>query len=185
MAFQVHVVDVDLLDDDGNKHNTLQQASIVLTVSGSTAGVVLEFALNGATFTYSEGVEWSNAASDEENARLIAGAIGRDTDSPVVAEWNYGDDFVTVRARKAGRWGEGITAERTAGANVDVGGAGAGPANLADGTGSDSGPSQLQDWLDANVPAIGGGAGERIAGSLKIRPLTTESSAVLVVWEEN
>lgn len=47
------------------------------------------------------------------------------------------------------------------------------------------GPQSLQAWLDAEVPAIGGGAGDRIAGSLKIKALTTEGSSFLVSWEEN
>jgi len=184
MAFQVHVVDVDLLDDAGNKHNTLQRASVPAEVTGSTAGVTLRIAFNGVNFDFIEGTHWNNAATNEENARLIAAAIYRDTDCPATADWDNGAATFTIYARKAGRYGEGITAERTAGANVDIDG-GAGPENLSNGTGSNSGPDQLQAWLDANVPVIGGAAGERIAGSLKVRPLTTESSAVLVMWEEN
>lgn len=183
MAFQVRVVNVDLIDTDGSKHNTLQQASAELEVTGSTAGVVLEVELNGETFTYSEGTEWSNAGSDSTNARRISSAINADRDSPIVAHWNE-DATVTLLARKVGRYGEAITVERTAGSNVEING-GAGPENLEHGTGSTTGDNQLQLWLNNNVPDVGPDPGDRVEGSLIIKPLTTESSSLLVVWEEN
>lgn len=46
------------------------------------------------------------------------------------------------------------------------------------------GAQAFQAWLDATLPAIGVGAGDRVAGSLIIEPLTTEGSSFLVVWEE-
>lgn len=185
MPFQVRIAHFDVLDDQGGaKHNNIQKASAVLEVTGATTVHDIEIVFNSLTVNFVEGVAWTNAASDEENARRISVAINQVADQPVEAVWRRGTAFVELYAKFPGKAGQGITAEIAVGANITVDG-GAGPTNFSNGTGSASGPEGLQAWLDANVPAIGAGAGDRIAGSLQIKPLFTESSSFLVVWEEN
>ncbi len=179
MAFQVRVADVDITDTQGGRrHNNIKHASSTLTVSGATTGLNFTFTLSpNAPVTFAEGAAWANAASDEENARLIGIAINAEDSSPIRAVFTPGSAVLAIEALFPGGAGESIAVTSSGGA-ITI------PA-LGRGTGSVTGPQALQDFLDANVPDIGTAVNTRIAGSLDVQPLTTESTLFLIRWEEN
>lgn len=190
MPFVVEVLHIDFIDTQGTKHAIMKQAEVDLVVSGSTAGYTIEVRYNGTLIvTLTEGVHWTNAASDDRNAELISKAInnlGLTDQIALLADWEEGTANSRVYAKMIGRGGTGYELTVTGGANITVDGGAV--ASLRDYTydGRGSGQEVLQEWLNANVPVIGGAAGERIAGSLKVEfvPIP-EGTQVMVMWEEN
>lgn len=190
MPFVVHVLHIDFIDTQGTKHAIMKQAEADLVVAGATAGYSIQIRYNGTLITtLTEGVEWTDAASNARNAELIAKAInhvGLTKQVAIATEWEEGTANVRVYAQMIGRGGTGYELTVVGGANITVDGGAV--ASLRDYTYDGRGPGQevLQDWLNANVPVIGAGAGERIAGSLKVEfvPIP-EGTQVMVMWEEN
>lgn len=190
MAFQVHVLHIDFIDSTGYKHAIMKRAEVDLAVVGATTGYSIQVRFAGTLIaTLTEGADWTNAATAARNAELISKAInnlGLTKQIPLLAEWAEGTATAKVRAAMIGRGGTGLELTVLGGANITVDGVAV--AALRDYTYDGRGPAGevLQNWLDANVPVIGGGAGERIAGSLKVEfvPIP-EGTQVMVMWEEN
>lgn len=190
MPFVVEILHIDFIDSTGYKHAIMTRASAELAVVGATTGYSIEIRFNGVLVdTLTEGVDWANAGSNALNMERIAKVINNRflaQQGPVEAEWQFGVATAKVVARMIGRGGTGIELTVVGGGNITIDGGSV--ASLHDYTYDGRGPAGevLQNWLDANVPAIGGGAGQRIAGSLKVEfvPIP-EGTQVMVMWEEN
>jgi len=190
MPFVVAVLHIDFIDSTGYKHSIMKQAEALMVFSGATTGYSVDINYNAVTLlTLTEGVEWADAGSDDGNAELLFKLINNlsmTNQIPIFAEWERGSDTIKVLAKMIGRGGTGVELDVTGGAAIVIDGAAT--ANLRDYTYDGRGPAGevLQQWLDANVPVIGGGAGQRIAGSLKVEfvPIP-EGTQVMVMWEEN
>jgi hypothetical protein len=190
MPFVVEILHIDFIDSTGYKHAIMKQAEVSLVVVGATTGYSIDINYNAATIaTITEGVEWTNAATAARNAQLISQAInqlGLTGQIAVLAEWAEGTAVVKVYAKMIGRGGTGYELDVAGGANITVDGVAT--ATFRDYTYDGRGPAGevLQQWLDANVPVIGAGAGERIDGSLQVIMVPIpEGTQVLIMWEEN
>lgn len=190
MAFKVHVLHIDFIDTQGTKHAIMKQAEVDLAVVGATAGYSIQIRYNGVLLaTLTEGVDWTDAASNARNAELISKAfnhLGLTKQVALLADWEEGTANSRIYAQMIGRGGTGYELTVVGGPNITVDSAAV--ASLREYTYDGRGPGQevLQNWLDANVPVIGAGAGQRIAGSLKVEfvPIP-EGTQVMVMWEEN
>lgn len=193
MPFQVRNVMFDTIDTKGMRAGGLKRAeALIAPVGNNIAGTLETLTINypsaPAAIVLTESTDWTNTGTNAGNARAIAVAVRRNTNLPVIAEIadpSTNPTTFKLTARTQGTWAQAITVVSSNVAIIEVNGVASSTLRLGTYNTDGLGPQAFQAWLDANVPAIGGGAGDRIAGSLKIKPLTSEGSSFLVTWEEN
>jgi len=126
MPFVVEVLHIDFIDTQGNKHAIMKAAELDLAVSGSTVGYRIEIRYNGVLVeTFTEGVDWTNAGTDERNAELIAKLFnnrGLTGQLALLATWEEGTATTNIRAKMIGRGGTGysITIFHPGAAEIDL-----------------------------------------------------------------
>ncbi len=154
MPFQVHVLHIDFIDTQGNKHAIMKPAEVDLVIGGDTTRSEIRVSYNSVLlYTLVEGTDWTHSADLPRNAELISKLInqrGLTNQAALLAEWEVDTINTRIFAKMIGRGGTGYTVAgfHPGAAEIDVAGVLAAETVIFDTGGATYGPITLTEGID-------------------------------------